>query len=163
MPNETVQATPFALSRIHSNVPQKMKILLLLTTASFFLCSLSLAGDKNKFPDLTKAFPKEKLISQSEISGIRSYAYASDLNYLELQAAFLKFLGEGWIEVPVDPKTKKMANEGLEGNVLFSNPDFKDTQIGLTQMKMPVEGKKYLVSIVVMKIRAGQVVAPEGE
>ena len=135
---------------------------LILTLIIAFCTSLS-AKEAKALPDFTKAFPQDKLFQQTKISGIETYGYATNLSFAELKKQFIKFLGEGWSEEVTDPEVKKATDEAmkqqgmtLEGNVLFTNPDFPKVQIGLTQMKMELEGKKFLANITVLAKQAEQ-------
>jgi hypothetical protein len=50
----------------------------------------------------------------------------------------------------------KAQGMAMEGNTLFSNPEFPGTQIGLTQMKMELAGKKFMANITVIRNKAEQ-------
>ncbi len=140
-----------------------MKTLLAYFCASLLGISTLSAEDGNSFPDLSKAFPTEKLFNQTKLEGIETYAYATDLGFAELKKKFIEFLGKGWSEAKVDPEMEKAANEAMkaqgmamEGNTLFSNAEFPGVQIGLTQMQLELEGKKFMASITVIRDKAEQ-------
>jgi len=136
------------------------------TLHSFLLTLLiglsTLAAEETiSFPDLSKAFPTEKLFTQTKLEKIETYAYATNFDFTLLKKKFREFLGKGWTEVKVDPEIEKSTNEAMkaqgmtmEGNTLFFNPEFPGTQIGLTQMKMELEGKKFMANITVIRNKA---------
>ena len=39
----------------------------------------------------------------------------------------------------------------LEGNKIFANPAYPGIKLGLTQMKMAIEGKMFLAQVLVIK------------
>lgn len=130
-----------------------------------FVLLISLSGlcaqDPKPFPDCAKAFPTEKLFTQTKMGSFETYAYATDFDFAELKKKFREFLGEGWTEEEIDPEVNKAASEAMkaqgkvmEGNVLFSNPVFPDVRIGLTQIRMEIEGKKFMASIAVIRTPA---------
>ena len=103
-------------------------------------------------PDLAKAFPGEKLFSQTKLEGTESYGYATDLPFEELKKMLTAFLGNGWKETEMDASVfKEVArqNDALLGNANFTNPAFPGVQIGLTQIKQELEGKKSAAVIAV--------------
>lgn len=129
---------------------------LILTLIIAFSASLY-AEDSKDLPDFTKAFPQEKLFQQTKISKIETYVYATNVPFVDLKEQFTKFLGKGWMLPEVDPETKKATNEAMkkqgmtfEGNVLFSHQDYPGIKVALTQMKMELEGKKFIVNITVL-------------
>jgi hypothetical protein len=140
-----------------------MKTLHAFLSASLIGISTLFAEDGRSLPDLSKAFPSEKLFNQTKLEGIETYAYATDFDFADLKKKFIEFLGKGWTEAKVDPEIEKSTNEAMkaqgmamEGNTLFSNPEFPGTQIGLTQMKMELEGKKFMANITVIRNKAEQ-------
>ncbi len=71
-----------------------------------------------KLPDFTKVFPNEKMVSQSNIQNIQSYAYATNMNLADLKKVFSEYLGKQWIEVDIDKETKvKQHNRGSNTGV----------------------------------------------
>ncbi|NNC89603.1 MAG: hypothetical protein HKN82_14200 [Akkermansiaceae bacterium] len=137
-----------------------MKPLLPLLFASILNSPLLLAEESKGIPDLAKAFPTEKLFNQTNLEGLESYSYATNLEFAELKKKFGEYLGKDW---KVDPEIEKATKEAMEkrdlameGNSLFSNPEFPGVQIGLTQIKMELEGKKFVASVTVIRDRADQ-------
>lgn len=124
-----------------------------------FLSSSFLAAEESKpFPDLSKAFPTEKLFNQTKIEGIETYGYLTNLDFANLNQKFTEFLGKNWGEAEVDSEIKKINNQGMqdqgveiEGFILFSSPDFPDVQISLAQMKMEIENKQFMAIITVIR------------
>ena len=148
-----------------------MKPLLSLLLISFLSSSLLCAGEPKELPDFSKAFPTEKLFNQTKLGRIESYGYATDLAFGDLKKKFREYLGKGWSEAEVDHEIEQSTNEAMkqqgmtmEGNTLFTNPAFPGVQIGLTQVKMALEGKKFLANITVIRNKAedgaGQPAAP---
>ncbi len=140
-----------------------MKTLLAYFCASLIGISTLSAEDRNSIPDLAKAFPTEKLFNQTKMEGIETYAYATNLGFADLKKKFIEFLGKSWSEAKVDPEMEKAANAAMkaqgmamEGNTLFTNTEFPGIQIGLTQMKLELEGKKFMANITVMRDKAEQ-------
>ena len=131
-----------------------LHLITILTVASFLSCN---AEDK-KLPDLSKAFPAEKLFSQSKLGGMETYSWATDLAYVDLEKKFLKYVGPGWVQQKTDKENqaridKSMKDQGvvLEGNKIFANPAYPGIKLGLTQMKMAIEGKMFLAQVLVIK------------
>lgn len=140
-----------------------MKILRSLLLALFIGLTISTAEEVMPLPDLSKAFPTEKLFTQTKLAGIEVYAYATNHDFATLKKELQVFLGEGWTEVKVNPVIEKVTNETIkaqgvemEGNTLFSHPEYPHTQIGLTQMKMDLVGKKFIANITVVRNKAEQ-------
>jgi len=105
-----------------------------------------------KLPDFTKVFPNEKMVSQSNIQNIQSYAYATNMNLADLKKVFSEYLGKQWIEVDIDKETKK----AVTNTALYRNPAFPKVQIGISLMCMEVEGKKSLVGITVIPAKSNK-------
>jgi hypothetical protein len=125
------------------------------------ICIISIstlfAEDTGRFPDLSKVFPNEDLFMQTKMNGIETYAYATDVEFDKLKRKFSDYLGKKWTEMKYDPEilqstheVMKAENMVIEGNSIFTNPDYPGIYVGLTQMKMEVEGKKYMVNITVI-------------
>ena len=117
-----------------------------------------LAEEVKSLPDFSKSFPKEKLWSQTQLEGIETYSYATDLSFDELRKLFTKYLGDDWKELKIDEATKAEMDEMMagddtkfSGNIIFTNEAFPDAQVGLTQMEMSLMGKSYLVNVTVIK------------
>jgi hypothetical protein len=107
---------------------------------------------RGNLPDLAKAFPGEKLFSQTKLMGTESYGFATDLPFEELKKRLAAFLGGGWQETEMDPAVLKEAarrNDALLGNANFTNPAFPGVQVGLTQIKQEMEGRKSAAVIAV--------------
>jgi len=135
-----------------------MKTLLLLTSLLFTLNCISSGAGHEVLPDLSKAFPKEKLIHKEISDQVESYLYESDLKYETLKKIFIEFLGQGWIEVKADPKVKNAANDAMKGqgivmvkNTKFSHVKFPNVSIGFVQLKMDNEAKDFVVSAVLIR------------
>ncbi len=134
-----------------------MKPTYLLLTLALALSTCLYAKDPKPLPDFTKAFPQGKLFEQTKLSGVETYGYSTDLPFKELKKKFMAFLGKGWMEVKTGHEEKKATDEimkskglTLEGHMFFTHPDYPKIQIGLTQIKMQIEGKKFMASITVI-------------
>jgi hypothetical protein len=134
-----------------------MKKLTAILISIIFTSSL-LAEEVKSLPDFSKSFPKEKLWSQTQLEGIETYSYATDLSFDELRKLFTKYLGDDWKELKIDEATKAEMDEMMagddtkfSGNIIFTNEAFPDAQVGLTQMEMSLMGKSYLVNVTVIK------------
>ena len=117
------------------------------------------AANAAAIPDLSKAFPGEKIFSQSKLQGIETYSYLTNASFAELKKQFQAYLGAEWKEVTIDTEVAKQADEivadsgfNMEGNTLFENAKHPGVQIGLTQMPMELEGKKYLANITLLRL-----------
>jgi len=130
----------------------------------FLTFRLNLGAEEVKtLPDFAKAFPQEKLLLQSKVAGIETYGYATNLPFKDIKKLFIEFLGNGWVEPETNPEVEEATSEmieqqgmTLEGNVLFSNSAYAEVQIGLTQMKMDLDGKQFLVNITVLGIKQSE-------
>ena len=133
-----------------------MKTLLLIVAALMSNLCCSLAGDEEiKLPDLAKAFPEQKVMQNMEIAGSKTCLYATDLEFAELQKMLQKFLGEGWAEEKLEGAAREVMEEAFKaqgmkvmGVASYTNPDFPEKMLMLTQLEMPVEGKKSMAQIV---------------
>lgn len=126
-----------------------MKILSILFFMLTSAVALVLADQADPLPDFSKAFPKEKLWSQTKLDGIKTYSYATDVQFRDLKKGFIRFLGHGWTGVSMTDAPDDDA-EGITGNVIFTNPKHPHIQVGLTQMGMEFLGKKFMVNITVL-------------
>jgi len=109
-------------------------------------------------PDLSKAFPGEKVLFNNEIAGVLTCAYTTELPYAELREKLLKYLGEGWI-VDKDGKVLEMAKEQFEkqgmkllGCEQLKNPAFTNKMLMFVQVEMPQGGGGTLAQITVVPV-----------
>ena len=94
-------------------------------------------------PDLSKAFPGEKVLFNQEIAGVVTCAYMTDLPYAQLREKLLKYLGGGWA-VEEQPEVLKKAKEEFEkqgmkllGCEQLKNPAFANKALMFIQLEMP--------------------------
>lgn len=125
----------------------KMLSVLLFTLTS--VTGLAFAEQASSLPDFSKAFPKETLWNQTKLDDVKTYSYATNVEFKDLKKTFVQFLGRGWSEVSME-EVFDDAQEGIKGNVIFTNPDHPGIQIGLTQMSMEFMGKQFMVNITVL-------------
>jgi hypothetical protein len=142
-----------------------MKTTLVIIVAYVSLTGFLVADPKKKFPDLTKTFVTEKLISDSEVEDAHYVLYATNLNFEELKERIEKFLGMEWKERIQEPQPEahdvdeEAINKALviiEGHAIYENNDFPNVHIHLTLSKMTIdlEDKNFLASIIVMRNQA---------
>ncbi len=144
-----------------------MKTLIILTVTLLLLNAGLVADDLEKFPDMSRAFPKETLIRHIGDDYWENYVYAIDSEFAVLTKSFRKFLGEGWKETVVVAKERKKGitirgifhtisdPSGLAtlGRSSFSSPDFPGVYIGLSLVQKQFESnpKKHLTIVVVRR------------
>ena len=109
-------------------------------------------------PDLSKAFPGEKVLFNQEIAGVVTCAYMTDLPYAQLREKLLKYLGEGWA-VEEQPEVLKKAKEEFEkqgmkllGCEQLKNPAFANKALMFVQLEMPQGGGGTMAQITIVPV-----------
>ena len=118
-------------------------------------------AEEAKIPDISKAFPGEKILIKSSIAGAETCAYATDIDFAELSKKLKAFLGKGWSEMKIGQDKEEM-NKAFEaqgikvlGSTMYKSDEFPDKMLMFTQLEMPagVTGdKKTMAQIVVSGI-----------
>lgn len=107
-------------------------------------------------PDLANAFPGEKLFNKSQMGGLHTYIYLTNLEFADLKKQLLTHLGKDWKEIDFGQHDIDRANQAdgekfkTAGNTLFKSPAHPGIQIGLTQISTEINGKKYITTLTLL-------------
>lgn len=115
---------------------------------------LAIADEAQQVPDLSKAFPTEKLIGKMFVNEIEYFNFNTDLEYVQLKAKLITYLGNDWTESPLkEPQTDreiKLRNL-YEGKTTFNNAKFPEIKIDFA-VKKSRAGKKFIAMLHIAKV-----------
>lgn len=127
-----------------------MKTWLLFLLAQLLMGPTLRAEDKQRLPDLSKAFPGGKIINKPDpeiLVGYR-YEFEREIAFEKLKETLRAYLGEGWQEKDVNPqmsamlkRVMKVQGVDLAGHVTFVNPEAPGREISLTQKREQRDGR----------------------
>ena len=128
-----------------------MRNLLLAFVALLTIHPSAFADETEKMPDLSNAFPTEKLIAKIVVNKIDHFNFNTDLEYAELKTKLTTYLGKDWIESPpTEPKTdlEKKLQRFYAGRSTFTNAKFPSMKIKFSVKESRASsGKKFIASL----------------
>ncbi len=137
------------------NVAAALILLALIGTAGYWLGQ---RADRTKLPDLSKAFPDEKLISQQEAQYTKIYGYETNLSYTELKGKLVAYLGDGWFQDLRAPDLKTIHGDisgggcMVEGYSMFKNDRFPGAVITLMHSRTTFFGNQFMAMLALASV-----------
>jgi len=107
--------------------------------------------------DIKQLFQGEKVFMETNMEQMRNVSFSTNSEFHDAKAKLKAFLGNNWEEQKMDKKVKQEVDNGLassgqkfNGMIIFNKKDQPTNMITISHMNMKMEGKKYLLQIMIM-------------